>query len=80
MDEFEYKVQHRSVELKHHQGWSDSGIVAWVDEATAVRRFKEYVDEERRCEEESGVKFYEYRVVRRPKDSETVYLTEGEEI
>jgi hypothetical protein len=51
-----------------------------VDEATAVRRFKEYVDEERRCEEESGVKFYEYRVVRRPKDSETVYLTDGEEI
>lgn len=76
---YEYKVQHQSSQSQFG-GWSDSGLGSWVDEETAVRRFKGYVADEKRMTEEFGVKEFTYRIIRRPKDSETVYLTEGEDV
>lgn len=77
--EYEYKVQHQQVDSSFG-GWSDSGLGSWVDEETAVKRFKLYSADEKRYADESGVRMYTYRIVRRPKNSETVYLTEGEDV
>ena len=78
--EYEYKVQHQQIYPVFYHGWSETGLGDWTDEETAVRRFKDYVREEQQMAEEYGRKDYNYRIIRRPKNSETVYLTEGEDV
>lgn len=75
MEEYEYKVQHQQLHSRF-PGWSDSGLASWVDEETAIKKFTTYVEDEQRMSEETGRKDFTYRIVRRPKDSETVYRTE----
>lgn len=78
-EEYEYKVQHKLVDSQF-TGWSDSGLGNWLDEATAVERFKRYVASEDEAERVDGVRDFRYRIIRRPKNSETVYLTEEDTI
>jgi hypothetical protein len=74
-DIYEYKVQHRQIDSRF-PGWTDSNFGKWVDKNIALDRFERYAADEAAAAEELGRKDFEYRVVRRLKDSEEVFMTE----
>jgi len=74
-DPFEYKTQFRLISSADRE-WEDCVTDLWVEESVAVERFETHVRAEDGYADHLGYRTYEYRIVRRPKKAEEVYLTE----
>lgn len=77
MDEYEYLVEVNQIGQAF---WRPAMTSQWSDEETALRRFKTFVTMEKGIVEHGHHRRFQYRIVRRPVGSITVYLEEGDVI